>query len=129
MAQQVTNGAIINCSFGMTPAQLIVLPSKRVNANKMPSATIMDKNPMVNVMPFGMCNTLTNPQVAAATSAAMGVLTPQPCIPVLVAPWAPGSPTVMIGNEPALSNTCQLMCTWGGVITISNAGQQTVNVP
>jgi hypothetical protein len=129
MAQQVTSGAMISCSFGAAPGQLTVLPANRVNANKMPSATIMDNKPIVNVAPFGMCTTLTNPQVAAATSAAMGVLTPQPCIPVLTAPWTPGSPTVMIGNQPALNNTCQLMCAWGGMITISNAGQQTVNVP
>jgi hypothetical protein len=129
MAQLVTNGAMISCSFGMAPGQLTVLPGNRVNANKMPGATIMENKPMVNVMPFGMCNTLSNPQVAAATSAAMGVLTPQPCLPVTNAPWTPGSPTVMIGNQPALNNTCQLMCMWGGVITINNPGQQTVNVP
>jgi hypothetical protein len=34
----------------------------------------------------------------------------------------------MIGNKPALNNSCQLMCAWGGVITVSNPGQQTVNV-
>lgn len=129
MAQQVTNGAMISCSFGVAPAQLTVLPASRVNANKQPAATIMENKPMVNVMPFGMCNTITNPQVAAATSAAMGVLTPQPCIPNTTAPWTPGSPTVMIGNKPALNNSCQLMCMWGGVITFSYPGQLTVNVP
>jgi hypothetical protein len=129
MAQQVTNSATIMCSFGTTPGQLTVLPNNRVNANKLPAGTTMENKPMVNVVPFGMCTTLSNPQVAAATSAAMGVLTPQPCIPVTTSPWTPGSPTVMIANQPALNNTCQLMCMWGGVITISNAGQQTVNVP
>jgi hypothetical protein len=34
----------------------------------------------------------------------------------------------MIGNKPTLNNSCQLMCAWGGVITVSNPGQQTVNV-
>jgi hypothetical protein len=129
MAQQVTNGATIMCSFGTTPSQLTVLPANRTNANKNPAATTMDNKPMVNIMPFGMCTTLSNPQVAAATSAAMGVLTPQPCMPVTTAPWTPGSPTVMIGQQTALNSTCQLMCTWGGMITISNPGQQTVNVP
>jgi hypothetical protein len=128
MAQQVTNSAITMCSFGVAPGQLTVLPNNRVNANNMPAATIMENKPMLNVMPFGMCTTPTNPQVAAATSAAMGVLTPVPCMPVTTAPWVPGSPTVMIGNQPALNNTCQLMCMWGGAITISYAGQQTVNI-
>jgi hypothetical protein len=120
-------GASLTCSFGTAPASLVVLPKSRVNSSNMPAANIMDNIPMTNVMPFAMCTTVSNPVVAAATSAAMGVLTPQPCIPVTPAPWTPGSATVLIGNMPALNNTCTLNCIWGGVITVSNAGQQTVN--
>ncbi len=128
MPQLVINGALLQCSFGMAPSSLIVLPTARVNASKLPAATIMSNVPMVNIMPFGMCTTLSNPQVAAATSAAMGVLTPQPCIPNIVAPWVPGSPSVLIGNIPALSQSSMCNCLWGGVITITNAGQQTIMV-
>lgn len=128
MPQLVVNGALLQCSFGAAPSNLIIIPSARVNASKLPAATIMDFAPMSNIMPFGMCTTLSNPQVAAATSAAMGVLTPQPCIPVIPAPWVPGSPTVLIGKKPALTPTSQCMCTWGGVIKIINPGQQTVMV-
>ena len=71
---------------------------------------------------------IANPTVSAATSAAMGVLTPMPCIPMTLSPWAPGSPTVMVGGQPALSSSCQLMCNWGGAITVNFAGQVTVNV-
>ncbi|HSM58040.1 MAG TPA: DUF4280 domain-containing protein [Candidatus Sulfomarinibacteraceae bacterium] len=127
MPQQVVMGAMLQCSFGTAPSTLTVLPESRVNASKRPAATIMDNKPMVNIMPFAMCTTTSNPQVAAATSAASGVLTPQPCVPVTPAPWAPGSPTVTIGKKPALNNTCKLMCTWGGVINITNPGQTTVN--
>lgn len=127
MPQQVCMGASLMCSFGTAPTSLVVLPKSRVNSSNMPAANIMDSIPMVNVMPFGMCITVTNPAVAAATSAALGVLTPQPCIPVTPSPWTPGSATVLIGNLPAVNNTCTLNCTWGGVITVSNAGQQTVN--
>jgi hypothetical protein len=70
-----------------------------------------------------------NPMVAAATAAAMGVLTPQPCIPMTVAPWAPGSPTVLIGGMPALDNSSMCMCMWAGVITIGFAGQVTHMIP
>jgi hypothetical protein len=129
MGQEVCNGAMMMCSFGVAPSTLTVLPKNRVMAGGQPAANIMDNIPMMNVMPFGMCITLTNPQVAAATSAALGVLTPQPCIPVTTAPWAPGSPTVMIGGMPALNNSSTLMCMWGGMITISMAGQMTVMVP
>lgn len=127
MAQQIVMGAQLMCSFGVAPSALVVTPENVTNANKVPAATIMDNVPMKNIMPFGMCTTLSNPQVAAATSAALGVLTPQPCIPVTSAPWAPGSPTVMIKNKPALNSTCKLMCNWGGVISVVNAGQATVN--
>ncbi len=128
MAQQVVNGAMLACSFGAAPGTLIVTPENMTNAEKLPAATIMDNIPMKNVMPFGMCMSLANPQVAAATAAALGVLTPQPCIPVTTTPWMPGAIKTMIKNKPALNNTCTLMCNWAGVITITNPGQKTVNV-
>ncbi|MBK8987822.1 MAG: DUF4280 domain-containing protein [Chloroflexi bacterium] len=127
MAQQVVNGAQLMCSFGTAPSALVVTPENMTNANKVPAATIMDNVPMKNIMPFAMCITLSNPQVAAATSAALGVLTPQPCIPVTAAPWTPGSPTVLVKSKPALTNTCTLMCNWGGSISVVSAGQTTVN--
>ena len=67
--------------------------------------------------------------MASATAAAMGVLTPMPCIPVTSAPWAPGVPTVFIAGSPALDDSSQLMCTWGGVIAIVIPGELTVNIP
>lgn len=129
MGQQVCNGAMLQCTFGAAPSTLIVTPENMTNANKQPAATIMDNIPMKNIMPFGMCQSLANPQVAAATSAALGVLTPQPCIPVTSAPWVPGAVTVMIKGKPALNNSSKLMCNWAGVISITNPGQYTVNVP
>jgi hypothetical protein len=129
MGQLVVNGAPLMCSFGVAPASLVITPEKLVNASSLPAATIMDNVPMKNIMPFGMCTSIANPQVAAATSAALGVLTPQPCIPVIPAPWVPGALTVMIKNQPALNNSSKLMCAWAGVISINMAGQMTVNVP
>jgi len=128
MGNQVCMGAMLKCSFGMAPSSLTVLPLAKVMA-QMPAATIMDNIPMLNIMPFAMCQSIANPTVAAATAAALGVLTPMPCIPVTPAPWVPGSPTVMIGNKPSLNNSSKLMCTWGGVIEITNAGQTSVQVP
>lgn len=78
MAQLVCSTAQIKCSFGVAPSALIVIPSSMVMVNNMPAATIMDFNPMANIPPFGMCMTITNPAVAAATSAALGVFTPRP---------------------------------------------------
>ena len=124
----VCGGAMLTCSFGMPPSVLNVLPVARVVSNT-PLATIMDNVPLVNVMPFGLCRSPANPAVAAATAAAMGVLTPMPCIPVIPGPWIPGSPTVLIGGKPALNNTCKLMCAYGGVIQITNPATTNIQVP
>jgi hypothetical protein len=121
----VCMGATLMCSFGMAPSSLMVLPKNNTMTSYVPAANIMDNVPMVNILPFGMCTSLANPTVASATSAAMGVLTPMPCVPSTAAPWAPGSPTVMLGNMPALNNTSTLMCTWAGVISITVPGQAT----
>jgi hypothetical protein len=80
---------------------------------------------MVNILPFGVCRSLAYPATAAATAAAMGALTPMPCVPSTPAPWAPGSLTVMVGNQPALNNTCKLTCVFGGVIQVVAPGQMT----
>ncbi|MDO4503577.1 MAG: DUF4280 domain-containing protein [Clostridia bacterium] len=117
------------CSFGMAPSNLMVLPNNKVMVENKPVANIMDNKPMVNIMPFGNCTSLSNPKVSAATSAALGVLTPMPCIPVTNAPWTPGSPTVMLGTAPILNNSSKLMCNWGGVIQITNPGATKENVP
>jgi hypothetical protein len=106
----------------------VVLPQNRV-LTAVPDANIMDNKPMVNILPFGMCSSPSNPTVIAATAAALGVLTPMPCVPVTPAPWVPGSPTVLIANMPALNNTSKLMCVWGGVIQIVAPGETTVMLP
>ena len=113
----------------MVPSNLTVLPVNRVMSGNAPAANIMDHKPMVNIMPFGMCTTLSNPQVAAATTAAQGVLTPQPCIPMTQTPWVPGAPTLLIGNMPAVDNTCTCNCLWGGVVSVRVPGQFTEMIP
>lgn len=128
MPLQMTTGAMMTCSFGAAPSTLNVLPANRVMAGNLPAATIMDHAPAVNVPPFGMCSSPANPTVIAATAAALGVLTPIPCVPATPAPWVPGVPTTMIGNMPALNDTCKLMCLWGGVIQFTAPGQATVQV-
>jgi hypothetical protein len=126
---QVVNSAQLMCSFGMAPSTLTVLPVNRVQVGNQFAANIQDHIPMVNINPFGMCITPSNPQVAAATAAALGVLTPQPCIPVTPSPWVAGAPTVQIANMPALDNISTCNCIWGGVITVLNPGQVTTTIP
>jgi hypothetical protein len=117
------------CSFGAAPAMLNVLPPNRPLVNGRPAATILDSAPLVNIPTFGMCSSLANPTVVAATAAALGVLTPMPCAPATTGPWVPGSPTVVVGGQPGLSNTSQCLCAYGGVITVLVPGQFTTQVP
>jgi hypothetical protein len=129
MSMQVCMGANMMCTFGMAPSSLVVLPVNRVTTSEVPDANIMDHIPMVNIMPFGMCMSPSNPTVAAATAAALGVLTPMPCIPATTTPWTPGASNVLLGNMPTLDNVSELMCMWGGVITFVTPGEFTVMVP
>ena len=126
MAQLVVATASMSCTFGAAPATLLVtVPT--VTANKMPAANINDAIPVTNIPTFGMCSSLANPATASATSAASGVLTPTPCVPVTTA-WVPGSPTVTIRKAPALNNTSKCNCSYLGLISITVAGTTTVTV-
>ncbi len=129
MGFQVCSGAVLMCSFGAAPSTLSVLPVNQTMVANMPAANIMDNKPFVNILPFGMCNSIANPAVASATAAALGVLTPMPCTPVIPAPWVPGAPTVLIANMPALNDSSTCMCAYGGVIQINYGGQATVQTP
>jgi hypothetical protein len=116
------------CTFGVAPSAL--MPTvKMVMTSGVVAANIMDFVPIMNIPPFGMCTSPANPAVAAATTAAAGVLTPMPCVPVPVGPWKPGATTVMLCGAPALDNTSTLNCAWGGVITFISPGQFTHNIP
>lgn len=121
MSMCVCGGASVNCMFGAAPSILNVMPAARVMSSQA-LATVMDHIPMVNILPFGMCSSMSNPTVAAATAAALGVLTPMPCIPVLTGPWMPGNPTLLIGGKPALTSDSKLMCAWSGMIQVSFPG-------
>ena len=114
----VTSTAPLLCSFGLAPSTLNVLPIKRVLVEGKPAATITDMVPIVNIPPFGMCTSLANPTVAAATAAALGVLTPMPCVPATVGPWVPPAAQTLAGGTPALTASAQCHCAWGGIITV-----------
>ena len=120
----VCTGATLQCSFGTTPATFAA--SGTQTSATAPAGVVSDVA-AANVPPFGMCMSLSNPQVASATTAAAGTLTPQPCLPVL-APWTPGAARVTITSQPALDDSSQCTCTWGGVVSVTSAGQTSVTV-
>ena len=119
----------MTCTMGSAPAQLVVLPTRTVRVENKLAATVTDHVSMANIPTFGLCMSPTNPQVAAATAAALGVLTPQPCVPVTPDPWTPGSPTAQIDHQIALNNLSQCLCIWLGVISITASSQTNVDIP
>lgn len=127
MSMVVVTGATLACPFGTQTSVF-----KATNAPLMKCAgktigNIMDGSAGTNISPFGLCKTLSNPEVAAATAAALGVLTPQPCKPQTKV-WTPGSATLLIGGKPILSQSSTCNCLYGGGITVTNPGQTSMIV-
>jgi hypothetical protein len=119
MGIPVVMGDKVTCSFGAAPVPLVVIPKgPPVMFEGKFVATVMDFAPMANIAPFGTCMSLANPQVAAATAAALGALTPMPCIPVTTGPWKPGALKTKVNNFNVLDAASTAMCAWAGVITV-----------
>lgn len=114
--------AMLTCTFGAAPSTLTVLPTPRVLVEGMPVGTITDNAPVLNIPPFGVCTSLGNPQVAAATAAALGVLTPMPCVPAVAAPWVSDAPKTLVGGKPVITVGSKCQCMWGGLIQVVNPG-------
>ena len=131
MPPLTSSGALVTCSMATPPVEvpLATTPGRTpVNAGT-PAATIQDALPMANIPSFGMCGAPANPAVAAATAAKLGAFTPAPCTPAVASPWTPGATKVRINDQPALHQSCQTTCAWGGVITITTPGNDgTVQV-
>lgn len=124
MGQIVVSGAGLTCSFGTVMSSLQVTSQMKCLSEGKPIATIKDMAGNVNIPPFGMCTSLANPQVASATAAALGVLTPQPCTVTAAGTWTASKPGVMIDGIPCLCNDAGLMCAMGaGNIAVAMPGQ------
>jgi hypothetical protein len=124
MGSLVVTGASLQCTMGTTPATFTA--SGTQDSAMSPAGVITDVDPS-SIPSFGLCQSPANPQVASATAAADGVLTPQPCVPVL-SPWTPGSSRVTIQGTPALDDSSQCMCSWAGTVSVTAAGQTSVTV-
>lgn len=121
----VAAGAAVCCTFGTAPGNLNVTSQTAVTVEGKPIATIQD----TAISTFGMCSSMANPQVASATAAALGVLTPQPCSMAPAGLWSAAAPTLFVNAKPALTSNASLLCATGaGNISIRMAGQKKVIV-
>jgi hypothetical protein len=112
MPNLVCTGATLQCSFGAMPA---TFAASGIQTSAGGPVGVVTDVTTANVPPFGICTSPSNPGASSGS--------PPPCIPVLLAPWSPGSARVTIGGVSALDDSCQCTCTWGGVVTVSAAGQ------
>lgn len=122
----VCTGGMLGCTFGITPSTINALPTSRVLINGRPVATTMDHLTELNIVSFGMCISETNPEVIAATAAALGVPTPAPCVPAILAPWLPVQPEINVGGLSILAQTSVVECMWEGLIEVIEPGQLQV---
>jgi uncharacterized protein DUF4280 len=122
MPASAVTGAMLQCTFGLAPSALNALPTPKVMIEGRPAAVITSIITGANIPPFGMCTSLANPTVAAATTAALGVLTPMPCVPTIAGPWQPGAAKTIIGGIPALTSGSICTCAFGGVVSITMPG-------
>lgn len=118
MKPVVIQGTLLKCSFGNAPSPIMVLPDRKVKS-MLPVAAKTDHIPLLNILPFGMCSNPANPMVIAATAAAMGVLTPAPCIPCTVQDWTEASGKVKVKGKQALNTDSRLQCLYGGSIQVT----------
>ncbi len=125
MKPVIVQGTLLKCSFGNAPAPMLVLPDRKVNSMQ-PVAVKTDHIPLLNILPFGMCSNPANPMVAAATAAALGVLTPMPCIPCTVQDWTGACDKVKVQGKAALNMDARLDCLYGGSIQAAVPVQPTV---
>lgn len=127
MGIPVVSGAACLCTMGTSPGQINATNQMTIRVGGKPAASIADSAPLSNVGSCGMCTSLANPAVAAATAAALGVLTPQPCVPAPAGAWVcPGK--VRVGGKPILTTDGKLNCAYGGTISIMNPGQMTTKI-
>ena len=127
MGIPVVSGAACLCTMGTSPGQINATNQMAIRVGGKPAASIADCAPLSNVGSCGMCISLANPAVAAATAAALGVLTPQPCVPAPAGAWVCPS-KVRVGGKPVLTTDGKLNCAYGGTISIMNPGQMTTKV-
>lgn len=121
----VTQGTMLKCSFGNLPTPIMVLPDKKVKS-MLPVAVKSDHIPLLNILPFGMCSNPANPMVTAATAAALGVLTPMPCIPCTLQDWTGSCPKVKVKGKEVINMDSRLQCLYGGNIKVAVPVQPTV---
>lgn len=109
MAEKVTAGAKISCSFGSTQTTL-QMPMKSGSTLKGQNQVTADATQVgENIVPFGTC---------AKSSP------PVPCTPSFATPWLMTDPMVQINGQDVVDTGCILPCLYGGIVKFEDSGQK-----
>lgn len=117
------HGATLKCSQGDATSIYTVLPTKKNFLDGNPLAVVSDIKPMVNIKSFGMCKSMANPTVAAATAANHGRLQKMPCIPNTIGIWSEGI-NHFLSDEMTPCDKSKCMCAYAGEISVVDVGQK-----
>jgi hypothetical protein len=119
MSLLLCTGATLTCSFGAAPSVFSADPLPGAPQVLGAVAGAITAISPANIPPFGACQSMANPSVASATSAAMGVLTPMPCTPVMAGAWAPPAASGSVGGVSLATVSSKCACSFGGVISVA----------
>jgi hypothetical protein len=107
MSEYATKGAILMCTGGSAPSQLQVTSNSLLSVQGNMVATVSDKIPNTNIMPFGTCS--------------LKPFSP-PCVPAPLM-WIGFLNSVEIPGGNPLLKTSTIQCACGGMIRFQNSGQ------
>ncbi|MFV0418266.1 MAG: DUF4280 domain-containing protein [Dysgonomonas sp.] len=107
MSEYATKGAILMCTGGSAPSPLQVTSNSLLSVQGNMVATVSDKVPNTNIMPFGTCS--------------LKPFSP-PCMPVPIM-WTGFLTSVQIPGGNPLLLTSKIQCACGGMISFQNSGQ------
>jgi hypothetical protein len=114
MAEYITNGAKLKCSFGENETDFIVTNSKKVIIQNKAAANETDIQIVKNVTAFGKC--MKQPTPSGSYLPCGGIL------PTLQ--WQACKSDVNVGGAKAVIDTSFLTCSFGGIIKPSDSGQK-----
>lgn len=114
MSEYATNGAMLVCTCGSAPSNLQVTSNTIVLAQGQCIATMSDKVPMTNIIPFGTCSLKPSPGGF------------RPCAPAPVE-WIGTTNAVEAPGGKPLLKTSTIQCSCGGMISFQDSGQKRSN--
>lgn len=107
MSDYATKGATLKCTGGSAPSKLQVTSNSLLSVQGNEVATISDKVPNTNIMPFGACK--------------MKPFSP-PCVPAPIM-WTGFLTSVEVPGGNPLLKISTIQCACGGMIQFQDSGQ------